>query len=384
MAAAADQPAHPLPDRILVKRTGDAVYTAAQDGPAPTPETLGWEVLSVPPEETAEVLARLQADPTVAAVEFDYPILPAYWPNDPAVLSGAQWALTRLQVEQAWDISTGAAITVAVLDSGIDTAHPDLAGRWLPGYNFFDDNHDITDRCGHGTHVAGIVAAAADNGEGISGMAPQAILLPVKVIGDECFGSYGRMVKGIEYAVAQGARVIVISSGGLMYQQALHDAVRYARAQGVLVVVAAGNQDSRAPFYPGSFAESFTVAGTDTQDGAYAKSNYGEQIDVAAPAVHIYSTYVRDGRSDYTYMTGTSMAAPHVGGLAALILAVQPAMPVDQLEHLLRLTADDLGAPGWDEEFGAGRINAARALQTLKPVAQIAAPRTLYLPMVQP
>ena len=383
VAAAPDQPDQPLPGQILVKRTSDSAH-ASQGQQVVASESFEWEILSVPPEETAAALAQLQADPTVAAIEFDYPIFPAAWPNDPAVQSGTQWALTRLQAGDAWEISTGSAITVAVLDSGIDTAHPDLAGQWVPGYNFYDDSDDITDRCGHGTHVAGIVAAAANNGEGISGIAPNAILLPVKVIGDECYGSYGRTIKGIKYAVEQGARVIVIASGGLIYQEALHDAVRYAREQGVLVAVSAGNQDNNAPFYPGSFEESTTVAGTDEQDNAYDKSNYGEQIDISAPAVHIYSTYVRDGRSGYTYMTGTSMASPYVGGLAALMLAVQPSLSVDQLEDLMRLTADDLGEPGWDEVFGAGRINAAKALQLLKPVAQIATPHYIYLPMVQP
>jgi subtilisin family serine protease len=345
---------------------------------------LPWETVTFAPAEEAAALARLQADPAVVAVTPDYPLFPAYLPDDPAIRSGEQWAPARLGLDVAWEISSGEAITVAVLDSGIDIHHPDLRGQWIPGYNFFDDNGNIDDGCGHGTHVAGIVAATANNRRGVSGVAPKAILLPVKVIGDECWGSYGRLIDGIRYAVARGARILVIASGGSVAQDALHDAIRFARRQGVLVAVAAGNRASRLPFYPGNYAESFTVAGTTAQDTVYANSNYGSQIDVAAPAANIFSTYVDDGVSGYAYLTGTSMAAPHVAGLAALVWAVQPDLPLGRVEKLLGQTADDLGAPGWDETFGFGRINAQRALAAFGPAGQTGTRHTTFLPFVAP
>ena len=166
-----------------------------------------------------------------------------------------------------------------------------------------------------------------------------------------------------------GADVIVITSGGGYDHNGLHEAIQTANEKGVMVVVAAGNRANDEPFYPGSYDESFTVAGTSTDDAPYDHSTYGTQIDISAPATHIYSTYISHdgGEPGYTYMTGTSMAAPHVAGLAALILSIDPDLPVADLEAVITQTADDIGEPGKDIHFGYGRINAWRAVWAVSP-----------------
>lgn len=358
--------------RILVKthpefetlRTGDIVVGAAG---VDSMASLGWQVVEVSAGDAPDLLAELQADGRFAEVTPDYPLELTWTPNDPGVTGGGQWAIDKIGAEIAWEFSSGQAITVAVLDSGIDANHPDLVGRVVTGYNFYTDSTDTTDLCGHGTHVSGIIAAAADNGIGIAGIAHNAKIMPLKVIDDDCIGSYSRLMQAIVYAADKGVRIISITSGGGYDHEGLHQAIQYAVSKGVLVVVSAGNRGTQAPFYPGSYAESFTVAGTNEQDEQYDRSNFGEQIDISAPATTIYSTYYSNDQSTYAHMTGTSMAAPMVAGVAALILEIEPNLPLDELQHLLQTATVDLGEPGWDPIFGAGRISAARGVASVTP-----------------
>ncbi len=371
-----DSPEAVQPDarvRLLVKWQGEVQIASSaslanvQSVTAMWP--LDWQVLEVPASEAENVLAALSNDPSVADATIDYPLELAYQPNDPGFINGDQWNLDKIGADIAWEFSTGRAVKVAVIDSGIDPNHPDLKGQLIRGYNTFDGSDDTSDLCGHGTHVAGIVAAAADNAEGVAGLAFDAALMPIKVIGDDCTGSYSRLMQGILYAVEQDVRIIVITSGGSFKHNGVHDAIKLATDHGVLVVVAAGNRNSATPFYPGSFEEAFTVAGTNLDDARYENSNFGNQIDIAAPATTIFSTYYRpDVGSSYAYMTGTSMAAPHVAGVAALVLAAAPETSLAELETVLRQTADDLGAPGWDPNFGWGRVNAWRAVTAVVPL----------------
>lgn len=331
---------------------------------------VGWEVIEVSAAEAPAVMAQLAAEPGVMEVTPDYPLELAWNPNDPGYLTGEQWSLDKIGADVAWAFSAGEAITVAVIDSGIDHNHPDLVGRIVPGYNFTDDNEDTTDLCGHGTHVAGIVAAETGNAIGVAGIAPRATIMPIKVIGESCTGSYARLMQGIIYAADHGARVISITSGGGYSHTGLHDAIVYAQEKGVFVAVAAGNRGNSAPFYPGSFEESFTVAGTDAADKEYTNSNFGTQIDISAPAVRILSTYWRpEEGSTYASMTGTSMATPHVAAVAALVLAIDPDLSVSDLSSVLVNSARDLGSEGWDPHFGAGRLTAWRAVAAVSPAA---------------
>jgi thermitase len=331
---------------------------------------VGWEIIEVNAAAAPAMIAELQATQGVLEVTPDYPLELAWEPNDPAYAQGNQWALDKIGTDVAWEFSSGQAITVAVIDSGIDPNHPDLVGRTVPGYNFIDKNTDTTDLCGHGTHVSGIIAAETDNATGMAGIAPRAVIMPIKVIGENCLGNYSRLMQGILYAVDQGVRIISITSGGGFEHTGLHDAIIYARSKGVLVVVAAGNRGSALPFYPGSFEEAFTIAGTDDADNQYNMSNFGQQIDLAAPAVAVYSTYwSSEAGSTYALMTGTSMAAPHVAGVAALILAIDPKLSVEALETALISSATDLGDTGKDQIFGWGRVTAWRAVAAVSPAA---------------
>lgn len=331
---------------------------------------VGWEVIEVDASAAPALMAELQATQGIVEVTPDYPLELLWDPNDPGYVEDHQWSLDKIGANIAWEFSTGEEIIVAVIDSGIDPNHPDLVGRVVTGYNFYDNTTDTTDLCGHGTHVSGIIAGATNNAIGMAGVAHQAKIMPLKVIGDDCLGNYSRLMQAIIYAVDHGVRILSITSGGGYDHNGLHDAIKYAESKGVLVVVAAGNRGNDLPFYPGSFAESFTTAGTDQNDHQYVNSNYGQQIDMSAPATTIYSAYYNatDG-STYAYMSGTSMAAPHVAAVAALILAVDPKLPLDALKNALIDSAADLGEPGWDPIFGWGRLTAWRAVAAVSPAA---------------
>lgn len=363
--AANTQPATAAHVRLLVKQQPDSIF-AAQALPSATTThmtPLGWDVVEVDADIAAQLLAHAPQDGSITP---DHPLELAWTPNDPALLNNWQWALPKLGAELAWEFSKGEEIIIAVADSGIDYTHPEFAGRIVEGYNFYDDTTNAYDGCGHGTHVAGIIAAAADNGIGIAGLAPQARIMPLKVIDDSCAGSYSRLMEAIVYAVDHGVRIISITSGGGFDHEGLHAAIQYARSQGVFVAVASGNRGNDEPFYPGSYAEAVTIAGTTATDEKFILGNFGQQVDFAAPAVGIYSTFrSENGEPGYTTYSGTSMATPYVAAVAALILAQEPTLPLATLEAKLRETVVDLGEPGWDPIFGWGRVNAARAAATL-------------------
>ena len=359
----------PVSNRFLV-RADDPLAIAARDGQS------GARIVMSLPQINAVVLemeAATEAGHSFAvaaagnAVFPDVVTLPSAEMTNPILASGGQWAPQRIQAPEAWNQSDGRDVIVAIVDSGIDLNHPDLRDRLVPGQNFWEDNAEPTDRCGHGTHVAGIVAASAYNGEGVTGIAHGAKLMPVKVMADECYGTYSRMIAGILYAADAGARVIVITSGAYIDSPLLHDAVIYAQQKGVLMVAAAGNDGTDRPFYPAAYDEVIAVAGADQWDGSYYRTNHGPHIDIAAPAVEIISSFWADGQSTYAIMTGTSMAAPHVAGTAALALALDPALSLDDLVDVLFTGAEDRGDLGYDLYFGHGRTNAWLTVQGVLP-----------------
>jgi len=367
---------HPVSNRFLI-RADDPLVVAAQGGQP------GVKIVMSLPQINA-VVVEMEAGCDLASagngntLHPDVATVAAAEMDDPVLASDTQWAPKRIQAPEAWEESDGRDVVVAVVDSGIDPDHPELRGRLVPGYNFWEDNADTSDRCGHGTHVAGIVAATGHNGEGMAGIAPGAKLMPVKVMADECFGTYSRMIAGILYAVDAGARVIVITSGAYIESPMLHDAVRYAQDQGVLVVAAAGNDATDRPFYPAAYDEVIAVAGANQVDASYYRTNYGPHIDLAAPAVEILSAFWANGQSTYAIRSGTSMAAPHVAGTAALALALDPALPLADLVNSLLAGADDCGVPGWDPYFGYGRTNAWHTVQAVLRAEKNAL--TVYLP----
>ncbi|MFG1603611.1 S8 family serine peptidase [Actinoplanes sp. NPDC049265] len=272
------------------------------------------------------------------------------------------WALPKIKATDAWPTSTGSGVTVAVLDTGVSASHPDLAGQVLTGYNAFTDTTGTSsDAHGHGTHVAGTIAALANNGQGVAGVAPNVKILPVKVLADNGGGTSVSASAGMVWAADHGAQVISMSLGGAGSSQAYQAAIDYARSRNVVVIAAAGNERTNGSpvMYPGAAPGVVAVAATDNNDSVAYFSNAGSYVDVAAPGVNIYSTVPGDG---YAYKSGTSMATPHVAAVAALLLAKNPALTPDQVEQAMESSAKDLGTAGKDNDYGYGRVDAVAAL----------------------
>ena len=271
-----------------------------------------------------------------------------------------QWALTTLEAETAWRDSTGHGVTVAVLDTGVQASHPDLRGTVLPGKDFTGGGGDgRTDVKGHGTHVAGIVAAARGNGVGTVGLAYHAAILPVQVLGDDGGGLLSWAAKGIIWATDAGADVINMSFGASSGNSVLDTAVAYAKSRGVVLVAASGNEGASRAYWPAAHRDVIAVGATTSADAVATFSNHDAALDVVAPGARVVSTCVT---SRWCLMTGTSMAAPHVAAAAAAIRAVRPDLQPAEVRTLLQRSAVDLRPSGHDAAAGHGRINVRRAL----------------------
>ncbi|HEX6292277.1 MAG TPA: S8 family peptidase [Herpetosiphonaceae bacterium] len=321
--------------------------------------------------ENADIPAlarKLAADPEVAYAQPNYRYQLLRTVNDP--LSTFQYGLNKINAYGAWDMTTGSStVKIAIIDSGVRLNHPDFTGRVLPGYDFANNDADASDDVGHGTHVAGIAAAAGDNGEGVAGMCWQCSILPVKVGGQDGI-PHDALVSGIRWAADQGARVINLSLGGEEDSPAIHEAIKYAVSKNVVVVVAAGNSaDEGNPVeYPAAYDEVIAVGATDHNDQHVFFSQVQPYVDVSAPGWNIASTWSDSANFPFSYVaeSGTSMAAPYVAGLAGLILSINPNLDVNAVRSILTGTVDDLGNPGADWQYGAGRINAARAVSSVR------------------
>jgi thermitase len=299
-------------------------------------------------------------------------------PNDP--LWSLQWGPKKIQADWAWNTTVGSSsVLVAVLDTGIDYNHPDLAANYVPlGYNWAYNNSDPKDDFGHGTHCAGIIAAELNNSIGIAGMA-QVHIMAEKVLDSGGYGYEDWVANGIIHATDMGANIISMSFGGYGDSELIHDAVKYAYSAGVMLVAAAGNDHTDTKSYPAAYPEVVSVAATDQNDNPAYFSNFGDWIELAAPGVDIYSTMPTYqvtlnyyGYSmNYTSLSGTSMACPHVSGLAALVLSLYSQKSRDWRRVWLRYTADDLGAPGFDMYYGYGRIDARNAVETPPPAHDV-------------
>ncbi len=380
----------------------DARFTLVGPDGTPISGTLGYDPISytwtlTPATALAyETLYTATVDGDVADAE-GTPMGPPYtWhftttissttPND--VYFGDQWAMTKVQAPLAWRLSKGDGALIAVLDTGVDLDHPDLMDKlWtnpneIPGNGqdddgngYVDDVHgwdwinadgDPDDDHGHGTHVAGIAAAATDNGIGVAGMGWRATILPLKVMDANGSGTIADLAEAIRYAADQGAQVINMSLGNqsgdincLVDTPALQAAVDYAHSKGVLLVAAAGNEGSSHLVAPATCRYTLGVASTGQGDLVSTFSNYGSYVSVAAPGETILSTAKGGG---YVYMQGTSMATPLVSGLAALLYAANPGYTPDQVASAILDNAVDRGDPGWDSYYGCGRIDAYAAL----------------------
>ncbi|MFC5703637.1 S8 family peptidase [Cohnella faecalis] len=281
-------------------------------------------------------------------------------PND-TLYSEYQWNLPEIATEQGWNVSKGSKdIVVAVVDTGVQSDHPDLKGRLVAGTNIVDPSSPPDDDVGHGTHVAGIIAAEVNNGEGVAGMTWFTKIMPVKVLDSTGAGSTYSVAEGVVWAVDHGANVINLSLGNYADAEFMHDALKYAYDHGVVLVAASGNDNTDRPGYPAAYPEVLGVAATDPNEARAEYSNYGDYIDIAAPGTSIASTYPG---SRYASLSGTSMACPHVSALASLVRAANPKMTNAEVMDVLRRTAKDLGSAGKDASFGYGQIDVKAALQ---------------------
>jgi subtilisin family serine protease len=358
-----------VPGQILVKpRAGlsetDYVLKMRNHGARHrrTLRPINVRVVTVSEDKAESVLAALRHDPDIEFVERDYLARAAFVPNDPYVATGTEWHLSRIQAAQAWNFTAGRPdVVVAVLDSGINAAHPDLATQLSPGYDFVNDNNQPADDYGHGTAVSGAIAAAGNNGLGVAGVAYGARVLPVKVMNSSGFASYSCMAQGIKYAVDQGARVINISIVGSSPSATLQDAINYAWSNNVVIVAAAGNNADDTPQYPAACDHVVSVSATEPDDSLAWFSSYGGQLTLSAPGDTIW-TAQNDLNNPYGAWRGTSFASPIAAGVAALVASENPSLANTQIVSILEQSADDLGPAGWDTAFGYGRVNAWRAV----------------------
>lgn len=319
------------------------------------------KVIQVGEADADALLETLRQDPTIEFAERDYLAEAALQPNDPVLLNNGAWHIAKIQTPTAWNTTTGNNVIVAVLDSGVNFQHPDLAANLLPGFDFVNYDSDATDDFGHGTSVAGAAAAVGNNGVGVVGVAYGAKILPVKVMDAFGFAAYSAIAEGIRYAVDHGARVINLSIAGSSASSTLQSAIDYAWSNNVVVVAAAGNNANTTPQYPAACAHVLAISATTSNDTRATFSSYGSHLALAAPGEAIATTS-RNLTNPYFFANGTSLASPQVAASAVLMIAANSRLTADQVGALLEQTADDLGASGFDTSFGYGRLNAARAV----------------------
>ena len=372
----------PLTQVVLVRRAGAATPdgTATPNGAAP------GAMLNAPRPDAVSMEQAASAVEDIPGVDWaypDYPVWATTVPNDP-YFSSHQWHYHAISLPQAWDISTGydAPVTVAVVDTGISPSHPDLIGKLVPGWDFIENDDDPTDKpsiSSHGTHVAGTIAAATDNRIGVAGVSWGAMIMPIRVLDSTGSGTYSRIMEGIEWAIQHGAQVINMSLGGEKYPGPAFEAIiTDAHNRGVTLVAATGNDYGGPVLYPAAFPEVIAVGATLKDNSLAPYSNVGSQVTVTAPGGSIVSNPL-DGvfstafkrvsagsgytwENGYEFMHGTSMATPHVSGLVALLLSRFGPMHPGAVAALMSDTSWDLGADGYDHEFGAGLVNAYAAL----------------------
>lgn len=340
------------------------------------------------PNDTA--LSKLKTLKNVARVEIDAIAYTLARPvkEQPVVTQPAQtipWGITRSGAIDTWTTSRGADVKVAVIDTGIDKTHPDLTDNIAGGVNFVQSGRGAratvdpaawNDDNGHGTHVSGTIAGA-DNTIGVVGVAPQANIYGVKVLNSAGSGYVSDIISGIEWSIVNNMQVINMSLGMSSHIQALQDAVDAAENAGIISVVAAGNSgdgntSTNNVGYPAKYSSTVAVAATDSADRIATFSSDGEEVDIAAPGVGVYSTTKGGG---YSTLNGTSMATPHVTGVVANMLAAPVPSQADtnqdglwsagEIRAYLLLTSDDLGTPGHDVFFGHGIVDAKEAVTGL-------------------
>ncbi|MDZ7401019.1 MAG: S8 family serine peptidase [candidate division KSB1 bacterium] len=363
-----------------------------------------WTTIRLPRgTDTQQIIAALQAHPAIEFAQVNHVYRVHQLPNDPRIAE--QWLIRTIQLDQAWHKTPGdPSVLIAIIDTGIDYNHEDLAANlWLnggedangdgridaadlngmdddangfvddlQGWDFTDAPHfpdggdyqdrdnDPMDENGHGTSVAGIVGAVANNAIGVAGVAPGCRLMNLRAGTSQGLLEEDDVASAIIYAVDNGVRVINMSFGDVATSQMLRDVCQFAYQSGAVLIASAGNSQSAAVHYPSGFLETISVGATTEDDYLAGFSNYGATIDLVAPGVSLLTTAKGN---DYRTFSGTSAAAPVVSGVVGLMLSLRPDLNNQDVRNILVSSADDLGEPGWDPYYAAGRLNAARALE---------------------
>lgn len=361
-----------VPGRILVKpKAGftveDAVrpFSGQSEGEIPG---LRVKVVRVPEHAYEQALQGLRRNPNIEFAEPDAIMSAGATAND--TYFNSAWHLPKIQAPSAWDVTTGSSnVIVAVLDTGLDANHPDFAGRLVPGWNAYSGNTDTTDVTGHGTGVAGAVGAASNNGLGVTGVTWNCRIMPVRISDASGYALWSTTASALTWAADHGARVANISFVGVSSSASVQSAAQYMQSKGGVVAACSGNSAlaDTAPDNP----YVLTVSATTPSDLLASFSNYGSNIDLSAPGTNIWST-VRGG--GYGAWWGTSLAAPQVAGAAALVISINPALSGAQVQEIVKNSTDDLGATGWDNRFGKGRLNVQRAVTTAQNTSAAPAP----------
>jgi thermitase len=339
-------------------------------------------VVDVPRGSEQAIANKLKHNPHFKFAELDMRVPEDATSNDPYLSS--QWHLPKIGATTAWDNTLGTGVTIAILDSGVDTKHPDFSGRLVAGYNFVDGNTNVEDVRSHGTKVAGAAAAALNNGLGVASVAGGAKIMPVRVSDSSGYVYWSNMAAGLTWAADRGAKVAVMSFNGVAGSSSVLSAAKYLKDRGGLSFVSAGN-DNIDPGYAHT-SSMIIVAATTSGDAKASFSNFGDHVHLSAPGSGIYST---NWGQTYASVSGTSFSAPIAGAVAALVMSANPGLTNTQVENILFSTATDLGSAGRDVYFGYGRVDAAAAVaaalkatststaptaDTTKPSVAIAAP----------
>lgn len=322
---------------------------------------LNARVIKLPAQAAQKALLALSKHKDVEYAEPDFTATALNLANDPQFASGNQWSLQKIEAPVAWNTSVGSSsVVVAVIDSGVTASHPDLSGKVLPGYDFFNNDNDATDDNGHGTAVAGLIGAATNNGIGMAGVSWNSMILPVKALGADGSGSYSAISNAITWAADRGARIINLSLGGTSSSITLQNAINYAWSRDCVIIAAAGNSGNNIPQYPAACANVVAVSATDSNDARTSWSNFGTYVDIAAPGANILTL---QGANSYSNWNGTSFSSPITAGVVALMAATNGTLNNVSLVDTLLANADDRGIAGYDESFGYGRVNARRAVE---------------------
>ncbi|MBM3343473.1 MAG: peptidase S8 [Betaproteobacteria bacterium] len=334
-------------------------------------EQLNIHIVELPPQASEKAVANLlKRHPHLKFAEVDAAVAPNNLLNDTYYVNA--WHLGKMNAPSAWNTSTGSGITVAVLDTGVDAAHEDLQGQLVPGWNTYDNNANTADVHGHGTRVAGVVAAASNNGVGVASLAASARVMPIRISDTAGYGYASTVAQGLTFAADNGARVANVSYAMTGFST-VQSAAQYFKNKGGLTVLAAGNSGTldNTP----ATDTIITVAATDSNDARTSWSTYGPHVDVAAPGAGIWTTSRGGG---YGAVSGTSFASPATAATIALMMAANANLAPADIEHLLKSTVVDLGAAGWDQYYGVGRVDAGAAVLA----AAAAQPRDTTAPTV--